>query len=132
MIDASLLWFVLGITLSPSIGKSADPTTIAVTGGALVLAYFLLPPVFSAISFNFRDLTPAQVLDLVSSQNYTLIDIRSEEDKDNSVLEEVPSKLKSLDISCTSSTQKASHSSFRRCIKFLPDNGCLLGGVSTS
>ncbi|KAI3505485.1 hypothetical protein L1887_27616 [Cichorium endivia] len=59
-----------------------------------------------------RDLTPAQVLDLVSSQNYTLIYIRSEEDKDKSgvprlpssaknkmiaiSLEEVPSKLKSL------------------------------------
>ncbi|CAH1434304.1 unnamed protein product [Lactuca virosa] len=96
--------------------SSADPTTIAVTGGALVLAYLLLPPVFSALSFNFRgykgDLTAAQVLDLVSSQNYTLIDIRSEKDKDKSgvprlpssaknkmiaiPLEEVPSKLKGL------------------------------------
>ncbi|XP_071728260.1 calcium sensing receptor, chloroplastic [Rutidosis leptorrhynchoides] len=96
--------------------SSADPTTIAVTGGALVLAYFLLPPVFSALSFNFRgykgDLTPAQVLDLVSTQNYTLIDIRSENEKDKSgvprlpssaknkmiaiPLEELPSKLKGL------------------------------------
>ncbi|XP_076947688.1 calcium sensing receptor, chloroplastic-like [Bidens hawaiensis] len=96
--------------------SSADPTTIAVTGGVLVLAYFLLPPVFSLISFNFRgykgDLTPAQVLDLVSSNNYTLIDIRSEKDKDKSgiprlpasaknkliavPLEELPSKLKGL------------------------------------
>ncbi|XP_076915477.1 calcium sensing receptor, chloroplastic-like [Bidens hawaiensis] len=96
--------------------SSADPTTIAVTGGVLVLAYFLLPPVLSVISFNFRgykgDLTPAQVLDLVSSNNYTLIDIRSEKDKDKSgiprlpasaknkliavPLEELPSKLKGL------------------------------------
>ncbi|KAI7731320.1 hypothetical protein M8C21_027134 [Ambrosia artemisiifolia] len=95
---------------------SADPTTIAVTGGAVVLAYFLLPPVFSVISFNLRgykgELTPAQVLDLVSSNNYTLIDIRSEKDKDKSgvprlpasaknkmiaiPLEELPSKLKGL------------------------------------
>ena len=96
--------------------SSADPTTIAVTGGALVLAYFLLPPVFSAISFKLRgykgELTPAQVLDLVSSNNYTLIDIRSENDKDKSgiprlpasaknkmiaiPLEDLPSKLKGL------------------------------------
>ncbi|KAI3777488.1 hypothetical protein L1987_47288 [Smallanthus sonchifolius] len=96
--------------------SSADPTTIAVTGGVLVLAYFLLPPVFSVISFNFRgykgELTPAQVLDLVSSNNYTLIDIRSENDKDKSgvprlpasaknkmiaiPLEDLPSKLKGL------------------------------------
>ncbi|XP_024970478.1 calcium sensing receptor, chloroplastic, partial [Cynara cardunculus var. scolymus] len=78
--------------------SSADPTTIAVTGGALVLAYFLLPPVFSAISFNFRgykgDLTPAQVLDLVTSKNYTLIDIRSENDKDKSGVPRLPSSAK--------------------------------------
>ncbi|KAJ0440912.1 putative Rhodanese-like domain, calcium sensing receptor, plant [Helianthus annuus] len=96
--------------------SSADPTTIAVTGGVIVLAYFLLPPVFSVISFNLRgykgELTPAQVLDLVSSNNYTLIDIRSEKDKDKSgvprlpangknkmiavPLEDLPSKLKGL------------------------------------
>lgn len=78
--------------------SSADPTTIAVTGGALVLAYFLLPPLFSAISFNFRgykgDLTPAQVLDLVTSKNYTLIDIRSENDKDRSGVPRLPSSAK--------------------------------------
>ncbi|PWA37909.1 calcium sensing receptor [Artemisia annua] len=78
--------------------SSADPTTIAVTGGVLVLAYFLLPPVFSAISFNLRGykgaLTPAQVLDLVSSQNYTLIDIRSENEKDKSGIPRLPSSAK--------------------------------------
>lgn len=33
---------------------SADPVVIVGTGGALFLAYLLLPPVWSAISFNFR------------------------------------------------------------------------------
>ncbi|MFS7993102.1 hypothetical protein Hanom_Chr12g01090131 [Helianthus anomalus] len=34
--------------------SSTDPTTIAVTGGVIVLAYFLLLPVFSVISFSLR------------------------------------------------------------------------------
>ncbi|KAL8217627.1 hypothetical protein R6Q57_021000 [Mikania cordata] len=78
--------------------SSADPTTIAVAGGVLVLSYFLLPPVFSVISFNFRgykgELTPAQVLDLVSSNNYTLIDIRAENDKDKSGIPRLPASSK--------------------------------------
>ncbi|CAI9113444.1 OLC1v1014048C1 [Oldenlandia corymbosa var. corymbosa] len=96
--------------------SSADPLTIVGAGGALVLAYLLLPPVFSAISFSLRgykgDLTPAQTLDLMSTKNYILIDIRSEKDKDKAgiprlpsnaknkmvaiPLEELPSKLKGL------------------------------------
>lgn len=96
--------------------SSSDPITIAATGGALFLAYLLLPPVWSAISFNLRgykgDLTPAQTLDLVSTTNHVLIDIRSEKEKDKAgvprlpssaknkmiaiPLEELPSKLKSI------------------------------------
>jgi len=34
--------------------SSADPSVIVVAAGAAFLAYLLLPPVFSAISFNFR------------------------------------------------------------------------------
>ncbi|MFS8020243.1 hypothetical protein Hanom_Chr15g01413261 [Helianthus anomalus] len=34
--------------------SSTDLTTIAVTGGVIVLAYFLLLPVFSVISFSLR------------------------------------------------------------------------------
>ncbi|KAK3040890.1 hypothetical protein RJ639_027885 [Escallonia herrerae] len=95
---------------------SADPTVIIGTGGAIVLAYFLLPPVWSAISFSLRgykgELTPAQTLDLISTKNHIMIDIRSEKDKDKSgvprlpssaknkmvaiPLEELPSKLRSL------------------------------------
>ncbi|CDO98499.1 unnamed protein product [Coffea canephora] len=95
---------------------SADPITIVGAGGALFFAYLLLPPVFSAISFSLRgykgDLTPTQTLDLMSTKNYILIDIRPVKDKDKAgvprlpssakskivsiPLEELPSKLKSL------------------------------------
>lgn len=34
--------------------SSADPNVIVVTAGAAFLAYLLLPPVWSLISFNFR------------------------------------------------------------------------------
>ncbi|MBA0674200.1 hypothetical protein Goari_015810, partial [Gossypium aridum] len=96
---------------------SAEPITIVATGGALFVAYLLIPPIWSFISYNLRgykggDLTPAQALDLISSQNYVMIDIRSEKDKDRAgvprlpssaknkmvaiPLEELPSKLRSL------------------------------------
>ncbi|KAH6801763.1 calcium sensing receptor [Perilla frutescens var. frutescens] len=96
--------------------SSAEPAVILATGGALVVAYLLIPPVFSAISFNLRgyqgDLSPAQTLDLMSTKNYILVDIRSEKDKNKAgvprlpssaknklisvPLEELPSKVKSL------------------------------------
>ncbi|MBA0604441.1 hypothetical protein Godav_017101 [Gossypium davidsonii] len=96
---------------------SAEPITIVATGGALFVAYLLIPPIWSFISYNLRgykggDLTPAQALDLISTQNYVMIDIRSEKDKDRAgvprlpssaknrmvaiPLEELPSKLRSL------------------------------------
>ncbi|KAL5987570.1 hypothetical protein ACLOJK_035319 [Asimina triloba] len=95
---------------------SSDPRTIAVAGGALFLSYLLLPPIWSVISFNLRgyqgDLSPAQALHMISSQNHLIIDIRSEKDKNkagiprppNDVrnkiisipLEEIPSKVKNL------------------------------------
>lgn len=34
--------------------SSADPSVIVVAAGAAFIAYLLLPPVWSAISFNFR------------------------------------------------------------------------------
>ncbi|XP_073035150.1 calcium sensing receptor, chloroplastic [Primulina eburnea] len=82
---------------------SAEPSVILGTGGALVLAYFLLPPVFSAISFKFRgyqgDLTPAQTLDLMSTKNYMLIDIRPEKDKSKDGTPRLPSNAKNKLIS---------------------------------
>ncbi|XP_057416166.1 calcium sensing receptor, chloroplastic [Lotus japonicus] len=78
--------------------SSSDPIVIAGTAGALVIAYLLLPPIFSAISYNFRgykgDLTAAQTLDLVSTQNFIIIDIRSEKDKDKAGIPRLPSSAK--------------------------------------
>ncbi|KAL4276123.1 hypothetical protein AHAS_Ahas20G0175700 [Arachis hypogaea] len=34
--------------------SSSDPTVISGTGGALFIAYLLLPPIWSGITFNFR------------------------------------------------------------------------------
>lgn len=82
---------------------SVDPVVIVGTGGALFLAYLLLPPVWSTISFNFRGfkggLTPAQTLDLISTKNYILIDIRSEKDKDKAGIPRLPSSAKNKMIS---------------------------------
>ncbi|WCJ22030.1 Calcium sensing receptor chloroplastic [Euphorbia peplus] len=77
---------------------AADPVVIAATGGAILFAYLLLPPVLSAISFNFRgykgEFTPAQTLDLVCTTNHVLIDIRSEKDKDKAGIPRLPSNAK--------------------------------------
>uniref|UniRef100_A0A5B6YHC3 Putative extracellular calcium sensing receptor n=1 Tax=Davidia involucrata TaxID=16924 RepID=A0A5B6YHC3_DAVIN len=96
--------------------SSAEPIVIVETAGALFLAYLLLPPIWSAISYSLRgykgELTPAQALDLISTKNHLMVDIRSEKDKDKAgiprlpsnaknrmiaiPLEELPSKLKGL------------------------------------
>ncbi|KAM4106771.1 hypothetical protein ACB094_04G090600 [Castanea mollissima] len=96
--------------------SSSDPIVIVGTAGALFLVYLLLPPIWSVISYNLRgykgELTPAQTLDLISTKNHLMIDIRSEKDKDKAgiprlpssaknrmiaiPLEELPSKLKGL------------------------------------
>ncbi|KZV16003.1 calcium sensing receptor, chloroplastic [Dorcoceras hygrometricum] len=82
---------------------SAEPRFILGTGGALLLAYLLLPPIFSAISFRYRgyqgELTPAQTLDLLSTKNYNLIDIRSEKDKSKDGTPRLPSNAKNKLIS---------------------------------
>ncbi|KAL2338269.1 hypothetical protein Fmac_012715 [Flemingia macrophylla] len=78
--------------------SSSDPTVIAGTAGALFVAYLLIPPIWSAISSNLRgykgDLTAAQALDLISTQNFLLIDIRSERDKDKAGIPRLPSSAK--------------------------------------
>lgn len=96
--------------------SSAEPSVILGAGGALVIAYFLIPPVISAISYSLRgyqgDVTATQALDLMSTKNYIMIDMRTEKEKSkagvprlpNSAknklvsipLEELPSKVKSL------------------------------------
>lgn len=78
--------------------SSADPNSIVVAVGAAFLAYLLVPPVWSVISFNLRgykgELTPAQALDSLCSKNYLLVDIRSEKDKDKAGIPRLPSSAK--------------------------------------
>ncbi|CAI0400510.1 unnamed protein product [Linum tenue] len=96
--------------------SSTDPVVLVGAVGASYLVYLLLPPIFSALSFNLRgyqgELTAAQALDMISTKDHIMIDIRSEKDKDKAgiprlpsnaknkmisiPLEEVPSKLKGL------------------------------------
>ncbi|KAF8389846.1 hypothetical protein HHK36_024363 [Tetracentron sinense] len=82
---------------------SADPIVIVETGGALFIAYLLFPPIWSVISFNLRgykgELTPAQTLDLLSTQNHLMIDIRSEKDKNKAGIPRLPSSAKNRMIS---------------------------------
>ncbi|PIA63419.1 hypothetical protein AQUCO_00201037v1 [Aquilegia coerulea] len=83
--------------------SSAGPIVIVETAGAIFLVYILLPPIWSAISFNLRGykgkLSPAQTLDLLSTPNYVLIDIRSEKDKEKAGLPRLPSNAKNKMIS---------------------------------
>jgi len=78
--------------------SSADPSVVVVAAGAAFIAYLLIPPVWSAISFNFRgykgDLTPAQTLDLLCSKNYLMVDIRSEKEKEKAGIPRLPSNAK--------------------------------------
>ncbi|KAL5064946.1 hypothetical protein RYX36_026683 [Vicia faba] len=77
---------------------SSDPTVIAGTAGALFVAYLLFPPIWSVISSNLRgykgDLTPAQTLDMLCTQNYILVDVRTEKDKDKTGIPRLPSSAK--------------------------------------
>lgn len=82
---------------------STDPSVIVVSAGALFLAYLLFPSIWSIVSFNFRgykgNLSPAQTLDVLSSQNYIMIDIRSEKDKNKAGIPLLPSSAKNKMIS---------------------------------
>lgn len=74
-----------------------------VAAGAAFLAYLLLPPAWSLLSFGLRgykgDLSPAQALDMVTSQDYIIIDVRSEKDKGKDGVPQLPSNAKNKLIS---------------------------------
>ena len=67
------------------------------------MAYLLLRPAWSLVSFGLRgykgDLSPAQALDMVTSQDYVLIDVRSEKDKGKDGVPQLPSNAKNKLIS---------------------------------
>nr|ABD64881.1 putative arsenate reductase [Pteris vittata] len=77
---------------------SADPLFIAGGAGALLLLYLLTPSLLSSIAYTARgykgDLSAAQVLDLLSSSNYVLIDVRTEKEKAKSGLPSLPRNVK--------------------------------------
>ncbi|XP_062220190.1 calcium sensing receptor, chloroplastic-like [Phragmites australis] len=82
---------------------SLAPGDYVVAAGAAFVAYLLLPPVWSLVSFSLRDyrgdLTPAQALDMVSTQDYVLIDVRSNKDKAKAGVPQLPSNAKNKLIS---------------------------------
>ncbi|XP_021314057.1 calcium sensing receptor, chloroplastic isoform X1 [Sorghum bicolor] len=79
------------------------PEGYVVTAGAALLAYLLVPPVWSLVSFSLRgykgDLTPAQALDKVTTQDYVLIDVRSDKDKAKAGVPQLPSNAKNQLVS---------------------------------
>lgn len=83
--------------------SSLAPADYVVTAGAAFLAYLLVPPVWSLVSFNLRgykgDLTPAQALDKVTTQDYVLVDVRSDKDKAKAGVPQLPSNAKNKLIS---------------------------------
>lgn len=77
---------------------SSDPIVLATGAGALVLLYFLAPPLLSGVSYAARgfkgELTAPQALDLLSKEDYVLIDVRSEKDKAKSGVPNLPRNAK--------------------------------------
>jgi rhodanese-related sulfurtransferase len=75
---------------------SADPLFLAEAAGGLILFYFLAPPLVGVI-FNpgyAGDLGAAEALDRLLKENYTLIDIRTEKEKERSGIPSLPSSSK--------------------------------------
>lgn len=77
---------------------AADPLFLAEAAGGLVLFYFLAPPLVSSIAKSTRgyagDLGAAEALDLLLKQDYTLIDIRTEKEKEKFGVPSLPSNSK--------------------------------------
>lgn len=79
--------------------SNSDPALLVEGAAALFVASLLLPRVLSAVSFSIRGykggLTPAQTLDMLCTQNYYMIDIRSEKDKNKAGIPQLPPSAKS-------------------------------------
>lgn len=76
-----------------------DPAVLAVGAGGLLLLYLLAPSLGGSIAFAARgyagEFTSAQALDLISTEDYTLIDIRTEAQKARSGIPSLPRNAKS-------------------------------------
>ncbi|KAG0628637.1 hypothetical protein M758_1G041800 [Ceratodon purpureus] len=77
---------------------ASDPLVLATGAGALLLVYFLAPPLLSSVSYAARgykgDLTAPQALDLLVKENYTLVDVRSDREKSKSGVPSLPRNAK--------------------------------------
>lgn len=77
---------------------SSDPIVLATGAGALLVLYLLAPPLLSSISYAARgfkgEFTAPQALDLLSKEDYTLIDVRSEKDKAKAGVPSLPRNAK--------------------------------------
>lgn len=55
-----------------------EPQVLAAGGGALLLVYLIVPGLLSSLAFSARDFTAAQALDLLTKEDYTLVDVRTD------------------------------------------------------
>eukprot|EP00245_Coleochaete_scutata_P013593 TRINITY_DN5585_c0_g1_i1.p1 TRINITY_DN5585_c0_g1~~TRINITY_DN5585_c0_g1_i1.p1 ORF type:complete len:419 (-),score=124.68 TRINITY_DN5585_c0_g1_i1:403-1659(-) len=80
-----------------------EPVILAAGAGALVLLYLLAPAIGSTVGYNFRgyagDVTAAQALDLLASQDYTLIDVRTDKEKAKAGIPSLPRNAKKKFVS---------------------------------
>lgn len=80
-----------------------EPNALALEAGGLILLYLLAPFIFSSIGYTFRgyagDYTAAQALDVLSTQDFVLIDVRTEKEKSKSGLPSLPRSAKNKLIS---------------------------------
>ncbi|CAI5505133.1 unnamed protein product [Closterium sp. Naga37s-1] len=76
-----------------------DPAVLAVAAGGLVLLYLLAPALGGSIAYAARgyagEFTAAQSLDLLSKEDYTLVDIRSDSQRSRSGTPSLPRNAKS-------------------------------------
>lgn len=79
-----------------------EPSAIAVEAGGLILLYLLAPVIFSSIGYTLRgyagDYTAAQALDLLGTQDFVLIDVRTEKEKSKSGVPALPRPAKNKQI----------------------------------
>lgn len=77
---------------------AADPLILAGGAGALILLYLIAPALLSSVAYAARgyagDFTAAQALDVLSKQDYTLIDVRTEKEKNKSGIPSLPKNAK--------------------------------------
>ncbi|KAJ7566064.1 hypothetical protein O6H91_02G086700 [Diphasiastrum complanatum] len=82
---------------------ASDPFILAGGAGGLLLLYLFAPSIGSSIAYAARgykgNLTAAQALDLLSKEDYTLVDVRTEKEKAKSGVPSLPKSVKNKFLS---------------------------------